>query len=161
MKNVNTIQTICKCDKCSQCGFFNKRFYCPLCDSKLMLLDLGNIEIDLDSGDIPFNFCPACNIMIEYGGCIHSYGNGNIIYNAHVISKYEYKNNVYNGMPQFDNYEDCVKHRHIDDDINILEMVCLNNGHHCTKSCYPIGYNCGIAKVEAQSPPPTTFTFDP
>lgn len=160
MKNVNNIQTIVKCDKCNQGGFFihnrsscfGDYYSCPLCNSNTYNPDYDYNKLN----EIDFEFCSTCNIMFEYG-CTHANeGCDWNITNAHFICKYEYKNNIYNGMPQFDNFEDWIRNV---DDVKILEMVCLNNGYHCTNSYHPVKGICSIATI-SQSPPQTSYTFD-
>ena len=99
-------------------------------------------------GHYELEYCDKCNIIYDIG-CIRScYGCTSDIYNGHLVKKWKYENNVYYGMPIFDNVEEYLEKIK---DIEILEMVCPNNGIQTggsyPKETYPNYYtDCELKK---------------
>lgn len=161
MKNANKITTICKCDRCEQGGFFihnrtgiTECFSCPLCDFRIEEQYEYKVDDYIQSN---FKYCPKCRIMFDYG-CTHSLvGCEWDVWNAHIISKYKYKGQVYYGMPQFDSIEEW---KECANDIEILEMKCLNDGYHCLHNYHPNKDVCDLAPNQRLTAPSLTIDFD-
>lgn len=131
MKNLTQINTVVSCIHCGKNGFFCETPHggddltCPCCD--------GLVEKwVLDEYD--FAFCKKCRFLFK-SGCVHAVnGCTSDKYNAHFIRKWKYENEIYVGMPQFDDIEEMkTKMPHIE----VLEYICINNGCVCGKSAYP------------------------
>lgn len=155
MKNIIQFNNNVTCGNCNIRGFFtttpNGGDYttCPLCgeadwDYKFYGKDThreyiekyGYIEKGMVMlGHTSFNFCGNCNVMFN-SGCMHaSNGCDSSVYNGHLVRKWKYDNNIYVGMPCFDNdaeFFSKVK------DIEVLEELCPNNGSVCHKGCYSV-----------------------
>ncbi len=167
MKNANHIETIVKCYRCELGGFFCETpaggdyTTCPLCsygDYTHIDQKCYDYVNSLDDNDIhaQYEFCPTCLIMYDIG-CTHAEnGCTDCIYNGHVIARWRDKTSghVYDGMPQFDTVEEWVADAN---KVEILKMVCLNNGHHCTNAHYPHSRKCDDTIGEPEIV--TCFTF--
>lgn len=126
------------CYCCKQRGYFshhiNYGMSCPLCGQEDDYM--ADDDDDDDDDRLGLDFCSACGILFE-SGCTHaSNGCTADVYNGHLIKRWKDKstNIEYDGMPQFNDrqeYNDRWK------DVQVLSMMCLNNGLHCTKGFYP------------------------
>lgn len=171
MKNANQIQTICKCSSCKRPGFFSQtpnggdNITCPLCETFEYTTTTTDLEFPESDIRYDFYFCPQCLIMFDTG-CTHAEnGCTENDFNAHVIGKWKHKTTgiVYSGMPKFENVKewlDCAN------DVEVLQIVCLNSGYHCdnawhSKAEKPQYYKqCRYAIVQDDpSNPITSFTF--
>lgn len=139
------------CSGCSTKGFFSSTpnggdyITCPLCDNfdweswnyntdkyneyyeKYGYMDNGELTVGcLDFG----SYCDKCNILFETGCTHNAKGCTDSIYNGHIIGKWEYKGEIYIGMPCFDNVEEYFKEG---PKIKVLEVLCPNNIKHCIK----------------------------
>lgn len=150
MKNANYIETICKCYMCEKPGFFCTTpsgvdyTTCPLCrtgndeltEYQLDCLEQLEYTLTVDNS-FSSELCPVCLILYDTG-CIHSHvGCTADVYNGHIISKWRHCTTgfIYDGMPQFDSIQEVMK---CGKDVEILEITCLNNEFHCTKTYHPI-----------------------
>lgn len=151
MKNLDNVETICKCYSCKKIGFFcetpfsGDRTTCPLCNEMCDIDQLLStdefrqmVAHTKECGVEVFQLgiCTKCNIVYDLG-CTHSIqGCTDDIYNAHVISKWMHipTHLIYNGMPRFENLDDIKTHFR---DVHILEMSCLNNNSICSRD-YPL-----------------------
>ena len=79
-------------------------------------------------------YCKKCNILFDVG-CTHAEnGCSQSTFNSHLVREWKYRGNIYVGMPCFTSEEEYYK---LIKDIEILELMCPNNGIHCNKGCYP------------------------
>lgn len=81
-------------------------------------------KIDDEINDIYFKnmkYCPSCHILFDLG---YPYDVNREVYNGLLVNKWQYKDNIYYGMPQFDSIEDWHK---LAKDVIILELVSPNN----------------------------------
>jgi hypothetical protein len=170
MKNANYIETIVKCYKCNQGGFFcttplgGDYQTCPLCgemncndilttveeenalEAKLKELGYNQSIVDFYLG---YEFCNQCKIIFEIG-CTHAVqGCTDDVRNGHLIKRWKYLPTgfIYDGMPQFENLDECKTNL---DQIEILELICLNNNIRCTNEYHKHMpghyYECDVAK---------------
>lgn len=143
MKNIVKCNTTVKCCLCNKEGFISEicdgadYVTCPLCKEPDYCSGIksSNSEIfkkhfscdcpepidDDDDTFSTFKFCPECKIVYTLG-CIHQ---GDEIKNAHFISKWEYKGEIYYGMPCFESVEEWYNEMK---NIKVLDMVCPNKG---------------------------------
>jgi hypothetical protein len=130
MKNIVSIDTKVKCCHCFESGFFifsYEEYTCPRCDCYLI-----NNEDDDNGDESSYYFCKSCNIVVNIYGCVHCED----IMNAHLINEYEYKGEVYTGMPLFENEEEWkVEFKNI----KILKLICPNYGSKCHSDKYDYG----------------------
>lgn len=161
MKNLIQVSTISTCSKCEKTGFFCNYdvdgISCPFCNIMVYETSIADYfaedsEHDEDDKDderyeyLKMYYCEDCRIIYKHG-CIHylsEHGNSN--YNGHLISKYEYKNQTYNGMPQFKNERELNKEFK---NIKILEWTCLNSSlckgdAYCLNNVKPPNYKCKL-----------------
>jgi hypothetical protein len=124
MKNIINLNYIKKCYICKLNGFYVETPFggdyltCPLCDNQY--------ENDYE---IEYCFCEKCMIIYNIG-CKHAEnGCTDNIYNVHFIGKYKYNDEIFIGMPQFDDKNQI-------NDIEILEWICPNNGCICENAYY-------------------------
>jgi len=153
MKNLIKLNTLAKCYSCNKnmfvCYTPNGADYktCPLC-TRGDFYNLCNEEEDKkyfekyvnDNDNIytQYNFCKFCKIIFKLG-CIHAQeGCTESCYNAHLISKYKYKDETYDGMPQFDSVDEWYNELN---NIIILNWICINNSLKCNKASYPYSEN--------------------
>ena len=150
MKNITSVASSVKCPGCRLNGYIcftpNGGDYttCPLCnygqygssreyDERYKM----NTIDDEDEDDLRnLAYCEGCRIIFDMG-CIHAEEGCSASYlNGHMIGKWKYKTKeeIYIGMPQFDDLADWYNHVN---DIEILGWVCPNNGVHCDKAGYP------------------------
>ena len=154
MKNIELLPSKVECNRCYSVKYIcmtpdgGDYITCPICeDSEIDYLDLSDKyskkNINFTKDDLRKEYyCGSCGIIFRMGcthaenGCTDSY------YNAHMVSKWKYKNNdtVYSGMPQFDDISEWYNHIN---DIKILEWVCPNNGADCDGASYPKYSNPG------------------
>ena len=150
MKNITSVASGVSCTLCGLNGYITQSpnggdyITCPLCaygqygsspeDDKRYKMD--NIDY-MDDDDLRNQaYCDKCRIIFDMGcdhaenGCSAGYSNG------HMIGKWKYKTKeeIYIGMPQFNDLADWYNHVN---DIEILGWVCPNNGIHCPKAGYP------------------------
>jgi len=79
------------------------------------------------------SFCDKYCIMYDTG-CRHAVqGCSEDIFNGHLISKWKHRTTgfEYDGMPQFDSIDEF---RMYAEDVEILEIICPNNGIKCQKA---------------------------
>jgi hypothetical protein len=153
MKNVNKIEYNRGCYSCGKKGFFgetpNGADYetCCLCDGYTNNMELLEKKFNLTEDDIDkitddnknmmnWNYCDKCHVLSELG-CMHSMGGcTDNTYNGHFIAIWKDKktNEIYEGMPQFDNVEEWFNRVN---DIEVIKIVCPNNGIDCSKASYP------------------------
>lgn len=150
MKNIIKFNTTQFCYICCKPGFFTRTTCgqeCPLCGCADYLSSEDNIA-DFDNGPhTDFYFCPKCKILF-IDGCLHRKLSMNElsvsnIMNAHIISKWEYKGEIYYGTPCFESIEEWVNEIK---NIKVLEMVCPNKGLMCGDK--HIGQNVCILCVD-------------
>jgi hypothetical protein len=145
MKNITQANTMVKCYNCNMNGFFcytpNGADFdtCPFCGQNDYLYagdhdNFEEISNILKKCKIGFSFCSSCRILY-HTGCTHAVnGCTDDTYNAHVIKLWKYNGTIYEGMPQFASIDEWLKQIQ---KIEVLEMICLNNGNHCEKGRYP------------------------
>lgn len=78
-------------------------------------------------------FCNFCKIIFDLG-CRHACnGCTSDCFNGHLVFKWKNKvtNEIFNGMPQFDSADEWIENNY-----EILEWCCPNNGLHCNKGSY-------------------------
>ena len=91
-------------------------------------------------------YCYKCRIIYNIG-CTHAEnGCTDDELNAHVISKWKYKGEIYVGMPQFDSFDEYINEIN---NIEVLETVCLRNEGACEKASHkeeasPDSYGCSL-----------------
>ena len=161
MKNLLELKTLAECYSCNKNMFvcytplgadYNT---CPLCtrgdfynlcneeENKKYFKKYYNVDDNIYE---KYSFCKFCKIIYEVG-CTHALeGCTENCYNAHLISKYKYKDEIYDGMPQFDSVDEWYNELN---NIIILEWVCINNGLICKKALYPYSthkelYGCNL-----------------
>lgn len=105
MKNCNRVDTKVSCSYCHVKGFFVTYAFgadyasCPFCGSLT--------DTCVSNGDewITYWFCQTCNVIFD-ACCDHYDGetcdSDENISNAHLICKYMFQGDVYDGMPLFD-----------------------------------------------------------
>lgn len=134
MRNIVSLDTKVKCYKCKQQGFFcsiEDFTSCPRCGEHEIWNDIYDTFKD-DDIRVEYTFCNKCGIMYELG-CMHGEnGCTSGIYNGHLIKKYEYEGDVYEGMPHFENEEEWFREA---PKIKVLEQIC--KGSVCLRPCYP------------------------
>jgi hypothetical protein len=151
MKNLVQLNTLAECGLCNTRMFVsftpNGADYlsCPCCcghdfyhwadsyDPDVFQKYFNDAEENDDSLFAKYGFCENCRIVFDLG-CVHSVnGCTEDCYNAHFISKNQYKNEIYDGMPQFDSVDEWY---HEFPNIVILKWICLNNGKICKNAVY-------------------------
>lgn len=149
MKNIIKCNTTQHCYSCNKQGFFTRSAYgqeCPLCGCGDYLSsihhedNIADFDIEIYYNDL--YFCPKCKILFS-DGCLHHELNVESTMNAHIIAKWEYKGEIYDGMPCFESIEEWVSEIK---NIKVLEMVCPNKGLMCGNK--HIGQNVCILCVD-------------
>lgn len=146
---ISSLDKLPECENCHKQGYYCNSGHdvrtCPLCgyykngDYPAFPDENGNYPDDpdedyplgcgLDKGD--FEFCNYCKCIYDDFGCTHAVQGCDFdIFNGHIISRWKDKSTdtIYDGMPQFRNkkqWNDRAK------DVEILAMVCPNNGIRC------------------------------
>lgn len=141
MRLLQYFSTMSRCNKCLTHGFFIHKnsvlhenvYSCPFCKNCKDTYINDNLI-----------YCPSCKVLFE-PGCIHDKNDD--IWNAHVISKFMYQDKIYDGMPQFENFEELLQTKK---DVHILEMTCLHDAYKCFDSKQ---YNCKMTKIPRTKPP--------
>ena len=149
MKNLTEINTKQKCYRCEKIGFYvetphyGDNVTCPCCDSEKEKEEEENEDNNIMHQYI---YCDSCRIVYNIG-CNHAENlcPDNTM-NAHVISKWKYKGEIYVGMPQFDSHDEYMSEIN---KIEVLETVCLRNEGPCVYACYkeemcPSSYGCHL-----------------
>lgn len=159
MKNI-TIKSLNKDMGCEGCNKTSYMIYnhedmsyvsCPICGLLNVSLDEKGIFLKfLEEVGPGINcYCKTCNILYDYNeDCFHyELYKEILIYYGTVISKWEYQGTVYEGMIEFDNFEECMEKC---SKIKILEVFCscvLNNCNRCIKdSSKEPDYDCNCIK---------------
>lgn len=151
MKNIAGPNKIDYCILCGLKGFFGEASMgrcgeaCPCCNTRHYFdwneSDCYKNKMDLnDAFDMRnrFLYCRHCGIIFQLG-CLHysssPYSCEEDIKNAHFIKKWRYAGTeeVYEGMPHFDNPEDWFHHVNL---VEVLEMNCPNKNAQCSKTRY-------------------------
>lgn len=147
MKNIVQFNNNVNCASCSLSGFFSTTPHggdcntCPLCNGYNWEYTLNNDEYnkylekyEKNIENESLNFCNNCKILYDVG-CIHAVnGCSSDIYNGHVVRKWKYNEHDYIGMPCFDDLDEYLAKIN---DIKIVELICPNNGLHCSHGYYP------------------------
>jgi len=147
-----TLKELNKSASCMECHNMNFISYtpeggyyqtCPLCgryDKEFHNLETGeNIILNVDDDDKdPASYCIYCNIFFSVSECVHGVnGCTEDSWYSVVISKWKYKDTIYEGMPIFDNAEEC---KNKSKDIEVLEIFCtckLTDCASCPRAYYP------------------------
>lgn len=143
MKNIVTYNTKVNCHWCGHEGYFTLEMgvtydphQCPLCEYPCDGMSINDDVSDYLS-DNGYRYCDRCSILYQ-DGCTHNDRGVDTITNAHLISMWRYKGELYIGMPQFQSIDEL--HSEVRS-IEILEMCCPNKGVICNHTMYPIGNN--------------------
>lgn len=164
MKNGTCVKECYYCWHCKTSGFFcytpmGADFKtCPCCGENDYLNTCVNYVEEPTKYDFLFEdeyendmryvyrFCENCKIIFELG-CTHFVGGcTDNVYNCHFIKRWRDKstNIEYNGMPQFEDADDWFNNVN---NVEILEMCCPHNNNKCTKTFYPVIYNCNLPPI--------------
>ena len=142
----NKKSILCNCNGLfTHISMWNEDYICcPFCDKRFSkYCNKYSKECHTNYDDyISFYSCIKCNILFT-NGCYHIDSDGGTgIFNVHLINKYKYKNDIYEGMPFFENNDEfnLVKH-----DIEILQLICPNNGDYCKEKKYK-GHCCELTR---------------
>ena len=77
-------------------------------------------------------YCTYCNIIYDISECVHGVnGCTDDSYYGQLVSKWKYKDKIYDGMMKFDNVEEC--NNKIKDLYETFPVLCLI----CTNGMYP------------------------
>ncbi len=136
MKNAVSLDTKSKCFRCKRTGFFSydgKFMSCPrcLCETNHKCMIKHNDGVMIKS-----LFCDKCGIVFEPFGCEHR----DDVYNSHLICKYKYNDDIYDGMPVFESLDELIQELN---NIVVLQLYCPNNA---ISSCCSddVDYTCKL-----------------
>lgn len=140
MKNIVRYNTKVECYWCGKLGYFTTEmgvtydpYQCPLCEWPCYETGI-NDDISYYLSDNAYKYCDRCSIIYQIG-CKHNDRGVDSISNAHLISMWRYKGELYIGMPQFQSIDELNSELR---SIEILEMCCPNKGLICKHTNTPI-----------------------
>lgn len=117
MKNLIEISTKVSCPGSCATGFLCKQTSCPCCegysDHQKFVCDFRPRprpppHPQQSDSTITYRLCKNCRIIFD-NGCLHGANCYDRVYNAHFISKWKYRGEIYVGMPQFDTIDEWEK----------------------------------------------------
>ena len=117
MKNVNLTSKFNKCIHCQEIDCITLNTSCIKCGNSNNITELDIIE------KTPY-FCEDCNILFGKCECLHLDSGFDCIEDVHyaiIISIWKYEGVIYEGMPSFQNIQEC---RDLLEEIDLLEFQC-------------------------------------
>jgi len=157
----NCVNTRSKVGYLIECGYGGDIIRCPYCGkmdafSAFNLNHMDKMPETRDKFALKFEeddffkkwfyYCEDCKITFD-NGC--QYSDPGVaddgIYNAHIISKYMFEGDVYEGTPLFESIDEWLD---LCDKVQVLEWRCPNNGaHNFNHRKYDFYEKCEIAKM--------------
>jgi hypothetical protein len=117
MKNINLTSNFHKCIHCQEIDFITLNTSCIKCGNSNNIVEFEDLE------KTPY-FCEDCNILFGKCECLHMDSGFDCMEDVHyaiIISIWKYKGVIYEGMPSFQNIQEC---RDLLEEIDLLEFQC-------------------------------------
>ena len=103
MKNINLTSNFHKCINCQEIDFITLNTSCIKCGNSNNIVEFEDLE------KTPY-FCEDCNILFGKCECLHMDSGFDCMEDVHyaiIISIWKYKGVIYEGMPSFQNIQEC------------------------------------------------------